>query len=533
MTTDGKVRKKSVMVTVTNDSPIKIDHPTPGSGVRDQFELAAYVDNKQLPDVALFSVESVTSSLISGVPSEEQEEDPNFAVLKKTFPGNAYVQPVDVSFVEHELDFTVHFKAVASDGKFATRTTAFRVDNDPNISIGMRNSSGDFNAVLSPGVAFIDWEVTNRGPNDEVILNGKNQQDVKMNWLGSGSIPLVLQGTNEDNNVPTQYKISASRVAPNNKIYSSEKEISITQIKIKGLETGLIEPYTQAIQLSGATSTTRWKALFESKDKTTELTGIGDKIFIDSLEPRTSYEMVVQILNASGKGVITESLPIKFTTTDFRLVSWTPFYWGSLKYNAYPSLQSMVTYGGTEWVDQPIVGPHFMGDGLNYANTNQYKAIHGSSQELTIELLLSVNDTSKTVDYLVSKTGEYVLGFDPINGYKVNLQLNKLCEDAPGDYIASGIPMTEGLHHLVVTYNAVAKQVIFYIDGQKKIVPVEGLKLQNLCYTAVTLNSRLDLDNKNTVVDDFDGVLGDLAIYNRALSESEVLASCKRLGVCF
>lgn len=538
---DGKVKTRSVLVTVANDSPIKIDHPTPGSDVKDQFELVAYVNLDQMPKASFLSVESVRSSLVAGVPFEEQEEDPIFAKLKKTSNTTTYAESLDLASITNELYFTVAFRAVGFDGKEFTRRVPFHVNNDPDISIGARNGSGDFHPVLSPGLAFIDWEVTNRGENDPVWLNGKPQTDANNQWLDSGSVPLVLQGNDQDNLVPKEYTVKANRKVNNNLTYVAEKKINVTLIKLKGFEDGLIDPFTEVITLEGAPPTTSWKAIFESKNKTFEMTGTGNKIFLSDLEPRTEYEVIVQILNASGKGVITESFPLKFFTSDFRLVAWYPFYLGASKYFdlADENLTSYLTLGGSvEWIEEdPFHGLFFDTSDDNYAYAYSYDEevnVHGSAKEISLEILLSIDDASKAVDYLVNKTGEFAFGFDPEKGYKVRLQIDKLCSDPFDDYIASEIPVTEGIHHVVVTYNANKEEVVFYIDGgkEKKVVPVKGSKLQNYCYTWFSLNRWFSYNQEDSIYGNFQGILADLAIYNRALSQEEVVDNCKRAGLC-
>jgi len=306
----NRSKTRGIPLMVANGNPIKVDNPAPGSEIKDTLTLIARVDTDLMPDVTDLFVESITSSRFAG-----GEEDPDFFDLK--FDTNqlaeAYKQTLDTAaFEPNERTFTVKFRAVGSSSSLVTREVTYKINNDPDIDFFVNNGDAEASCITG-GSLNLKWQVTNRGTNDPIRLNG---EDVTSS-SGNGSRTISCDDPT------TNYKLEAIR---KNEIFKAIQEINLTKIGISGLTAGqLVDPDYFSFNLTGANPNTKWKVELWNKGNLEEtFEGFGSLVELENIEPRSDFDAVIHILNDAYL-TVSKSQPIPITTIHEGLVAWWRF----------------------------------------------------------------------------------------------------------------------------------------------------------------------------------------------------------------
>jgi hypothetical protein len=519
----GNVKVRGVPVIIVNDSPIKVDNPASGSDVQDTFTLIARVDKNLMPDVTDLFVESVTSSRFLG-----GEEDPDFFDLK--FDTNqlaeAYKQTLDTAvFEDHERIFTVTFRAVGSSSGLITREVTYKVNNDPDINFYVVNGDSA-GSCITGGSVTLEWQVTNRGAGDLIEYNG---QPVT-NPSGTGSRTVFCSDQT------TKYTLEAVR-----KNNEARQEINLTKIGISGLKAGdLVDPDFDSFTLTGANENTHWKVeVRNSGQLVNEIEGFGGTVELSGLEPRSDLELVIHILNEAGL-TVSKSGSIKVTTVDVGLVGWwrfnNPSQFGkdSSVFNHPTSSVSQITQpnplslcldgscGDFDGFDSIsiFVGP-FSADTFE---------LDASQTSFTVEAWVNWDDPTDNNKVIIYKKDQYRL---EVNSSEI-LQFTVMDNSSPvvkrsviyNQNICNQLLSGEWYHIAgVYNYNAPLgnKPLRLYVNGvncsSNTVGPNEINPSGDFFYIGWDF---LTGDNG------FVGLLDEIAVYNRALSGSEILQNFQR-----
>lgn len=528
---------RNILVNIDNQNAIQIDSPTPGSLINDQVTLIAHVDKSKMPEVTELFVESVTSEK-TGL----DQEDPELSSLKsndENAAGDVYKKTLDTSFEPTEREITIRFKAI-SPNDVQTRTITYLIKNNPRVEFQITNDDGQ-GSCIQPGSLELSWKVTNRKASDPIQLygsvDGKSYtllQDVTnlTDAQGQGQLSRLCQ--DKEN----YYRLKALR---NNSEASQEaREVQLTKIKPVGLnDNAFIQPGPLAFQLPGLSPTTSWRVeLWKEEVKLFEKSGQGPDVDLGVLEPRSLYYVYIQLLNEQGEAV-SKSQDYFVMTLDKDLTAW----WAINEFEEIGEWQSYISHDysvndyafqwnqGYSWLN-----PDGAGEGILFTNQPQAsgwvpksKTLHALGNKMSFEALIRIDALSNET-YLISKNGEFALGFDQTNfiatlGFK-GCGIQGFNEPDKITALASVQATSNGWHHLVITYgnDSFAR---LYVDGVEDTNKNINQNLNPYCNTYMAVNY-LDYPNSNQF-GHFKGAIGEMAFYQRALSPAEIKASCLRL----
>ncbi|MCP5468832.1 MAG: LamG domain-containing protein [Deltaproteobacteria bacterium] len=547
----GDSREYLHEVTVNNKGEIKILSPTPNSEVRDVLNVSAYVDTNLMPDLKSFKLIEVIGANISDLTTIFEDND---ALTDK------FSSTQNLSFEPGEKKITLVFEA-ATPTKKVIRKVDYYINNDPDIRINLKNDRLDTRVCLEEGFAVLEWEVTNRDPQDQIYLyssvEGTNfvaDSDITT-ANGKGEKEIICGGKSG------YWRIEAKRTAD----FKSTQDFALQNVTLagslsKGGNLKRILPGEHHWLIQGAPANQNWRVTPRFNGQVQlDIVGSGTEISPIQLAPRSHYDFLLELLNEQGEVITSrKASTLSYLSQDTDLVLWYPL--GEFKdYNsmlaqeitgsvAYDMMINEISnpfyaaqlFGAPSWTDQDYRGLVFNGPnkyGLS-SNTN----IHASPNALTLELLVRV-DAAQDAPYIFSKNGEFALGIEK-NGdkykFKGTLGLkNKICDqkgfgEGVWQYIISDTSYAVGeWHHVVMIYDANAKKAELFIDGisEKEVSPI-NFSLNTKCLYKHAVNALIYLDNTVANKGEFKGILSEVAVYKRILSLDEIKASCTRLGLC-
>ena len=573
---------KTIEVKVTNNSEIEVISPAPGTPLRDAIKVEARVKKELVPDLINLSIESITTN---GQPNLNF----NLLTLDQNNAPDIFVgQITNSSFIDDEINFTINFIATA-ESRTIRRAVSFKIDNAPNIlDFSIKNSEDTINPCLYPGTATVQWKVDNWGPEDAVPLDGEdsakliqlNGVDVKDEndkWVGEGEKEFDCPNLSNPSHVLEARRIGVNSNGIVGRVFSSEKTLKYNAIKVTGIYSGSgVNPNNPATAIyikpfapiefnpHWVLEFTRIKDNAGEEKVTFEGQGVEIKLneLIDpntqsafKLVPRSSYKFVLTLLNDKGDAV-TRSNEINFFTVDNSLNLWWRFNqpkgipsdpvtsireWatGNNIYNLYFSdgyEYNPITENNLPPLPIIVLGSPIMGN-MDYFRTFGWPitGVNG----LTVEALIkfeSINNMEE-VPYIITKNGEFALGYDKNGNYVFRLgdKDNSCGINKQGFWegpdIGNTYTSTEvadiGWHHIAVTYDK--QNVNFFIDGSLKdsFAAKTGKPIKQ-CAFNVGVNY---IDPLTSGL--FNGVIGEVAIYGRALSSdpmnNEIKNSCQRM----
>ncbi|MCP5468385.1 MAG: LamG domain-containing protein [Deltaproteobacteria bacterium] len=311
------------------------------------------------------------------------------------------------------------------------------------------------------------------------------------------------------------------------------------------------------------------------------------QVVLTDIQPRSLYQVALSLTNSLGEPVSTlENL--EFLTLDDNLLLWWPLNsFNTPGYNeSIPGFArdlSKNQYSGylssTNWNNSPDTrGLQFNGGGMAYTNGE----IHGKFENVglgesenigyTMETTIYVNENTDKADFIVAKNDELALGIHKAQNQKYYFQVmagvssdncalpgNQAFAEGKGKVIwargtlnddANGPPDPEVTlnkwHHLVVTVSTGSNSedtkytIKFYINNILKEIRTydfDNEKWKNTCPFHLTLNGidytilQNNIIKHEKLAGNFKGIVGELAIYDRALTAQEIAKNCINFGI--
>ncbi|MCP5468599.1 MAG: hypothetical protein H7A32_04955 [Deltaproteobacteria bacterium] len=550
----GKSREYYHPVVVANAGEIKIQSPAPGSEVRDQIQVSAYVDTELMPDLTSFTITQVIGS----------QGGDEFKEIVKDLDSNTdkFSSVQDLSFEKHERSVTLVFEA-KTPNKTVTRHVTYFINNDPDIRLALKNDHLGNAPCLEKGSAVLEWEVTNRNLDDAIYLFSSQ---TGTNFGSAGEITNLTDENGYGSKIiecddAHYWRIEAKRTAD----FKATRDLALQKVTLSG-DLGEPSPNLVRIQpgehdwlLEGVLEEQPWSVeVTRNNELIDEPSGMGALVSVGNLAPRGYYEFKLKLLNEESELVSVRDEYLTYLTQDKDLVLWYPLneeggygtetVYGDRTYelSGASSLSSFSAYfyGTPVWTQEAYNGLYF--DSLaDYAvaNLDNDKKLHASPSGLSLELLLKVSSVPQNAEYIFSKNGEFALGivkdgdqykFKGTLGLTDQSCANNGFEQAGNwKYIETENTSYDinSWHHVVMTYSLSEKNYKVYVDGiiEQELSPL-NFPLNNTCSYKHALNALVKKDDTVTKKGLFRGILSEVAVYKRALSQVEIKASCQRLA---
>lgn len=440
-------------------------------------------------------------------------------------------------------DIILSFIARDEDGRERTASFTVRVDNAPNI------------------VSFGESATINRGSSHNLSWVVSNYSTLSIDNLDDGARRLFTPAgsTTVSPTTTTTYTLTARRTNPQGQTFTSQSTATVSVnappsvpviSKTPGLESGTdtLFEWNASSPGSGACSTITYSITVKRPD---EGSVRGEEVFAvegisgtsfntttlsgdERLEPRSDYE--VQIAARDNCGLASNTGFVPFSTEDSGLVGWWRFEQSAnLGLNTADTTHhnGTLTDGhGGDGTDLPaqVDGVTEDSKAMSFEDFDPYldlgddDGLADLEDALTVELW--VNPSEEKDAYIISHG-------DSADGWIVMQEDNDLRISVSNGTTAAGTTVPDALS--VDGWNFVS----FSYDGSRIRTYINGFLKGNPALTGsvdygdrektLVGTSEAELGGDPPPANEFfKGLVDEVAIYNRALSSSEIRANCRR-----